>query len=148
MKNWSPKNPEYEKTIREKLKGQHFMHLMDFEILDIKAGSIRGQLSFETKHKQQFGFLHGGVTSTISDIVMGFAAYSLMPLDKGVVTANLNVNYFHPGKGPLIEAIGWVEKVGGKMVFCKAEIYNIEKTDRQLIAVAQSVMAVIDSKIH
>lgn len=146
MENFIPKNPDFEKTIREKLKGQHFMHLFDFEITAIESGKITGQLQFNKKHQQQFGFLHGGVTSTISDIVMGFAAYSLMPINKGVVTANLSVNYYHPGKGPLIEAIGWVEKVGGKMVFCKAEIFNISGNDRVLIASAQSVMAVIETK--
>lgn len=146
MKKFIPKNPNFEKTIREKLKGQHFMHLFGFEILTIEAGRIKGRLNFDQMHQQQFGFLHGGVTSTISDIVMGFAAYSLMPADKGVVTANLNVNYYHPGKGPTIEAIGWVEKVGGKMAFCKAEIYNIDGENRILIASAQSVMAVIEKK--
>jgi uncharacterized protein (TIGR00369 family) len=144
MKKFTPKNSNFEKTIREKLKGQHFMHLFGFEILNIEAGKITGQLSFDQIHQQQFGFLHGGVTSTISDIVMGFAAYSLMPSDKGVVTANLSVNYYHPGKGPTIEAVGWVEKVGRKMTFCKAEIFNVDGEDKVLIASAQSVMAVIE----
>ena len=123
MKSYTPRNKNFEKEIREKLKGQHFMHLMGFDITDIQAGRVEGEMSIETKHSQQYGYVHGGVTATILDITMGFAAYSLMPIGKGVVTANISVDYFHPGDGDTIIAVSEVEKPGSKMVFCTGKVF-------------------------
>jgi len=142
---FNPRNPNFKDTITEKLKGQHFMHLMGFNLTSIECGRVVGQMPFETKHMQQFGYLHGGATATILDITMGFAAYSLMPIGKGVVTANISIDYFHPGKGDKIIAIGTVEKSGAKMVFTSGKVYIETKGERQLIASARSVMAVVNS---
>lgn len=137
------KNPNFEKTIREKLKGQHFMHHIGFDLSRIEAGRIEGEMPLKQIHLQQFGFVHGGLTATLMDIVMGFAAYSLMPSDLGVVTANLSIDYLNPGEGESIKAIGEVEKMGSKLVFCTAKIYCLNKGVEVQIASARSIMAVV-----
>lgn len=147
MSTFQPKDQNFESKIRARLSGQHFMHLMGFDITSILAGEVTGEMKLEQKHLQQYGFVHGGVTATILDITMGFAAYSLMPLGKGVVTANISVDYLHPGDGDRIIAIGSVEKPGGKMVFTSGKVYIEKNGERKLIASARAVMAVIDSKI-
>ena len=147
MSIFQAKDQNFESKIRERLSGQHFMHLMGFNITTILAGEVTGEMKLEQKHLQQYGFVHGGVTATILDITMGFAAYSLMPLDKGVVTANISVDYLHPGDGDRIIAVGSVEKPGKKMVFTSGQVYIEKNGVRKLIASARAVMAVIESKI-
>ncbi|MFT7378620.1 MAG: hypothetical protein ACI8ZQ_000359 [Bacteroidia bacterium] len=147
MSTFQAKDQNFESKIRERLSGQHFMHLMGFNITTILAGEVTGEMKLEQKHLQQYGFVHGGVTATILDITMGFAAYSLMPLGKGVVTANISVDYLHPGDGDRIVAVGSVEKPGGKMVFTSGKVYIQKNGVRKLIASARAVMAVIESKI-
>ena len=147
MSIFQAKDQNFESKIRERLSGQHFMHLMGFNITTILAGEVTGEMKLEQKHLQQYGFVHGGVTATILDITMGFAAYSLMPLDKGVVTANISVDYLHPGDGDRIIAVGSVEKAGKKMVFTSGKVYIEKNGVRKLIASARAVMAVIESKI-
>jgi len=142
-----PRNPDFEANIRSKLKGQHFMHLMGFDLTKIEAGKITGEMSLKQDHMQQFGFVHGGVTATILDITMGFSAYSLCPKGFGTVTATISVDYFKPGEGERIIAIGKVEKPGKKMMFCTGEVYTETAGIRKLIATGKSVMAVIDSRI-
>lgn len=137
------KNQNFKENIREKLKGQHFMHLVGFDLTEIEAGLIKGEMPIEQKHLQQFGFVHGGVTSTLMDITMGFAAYSLVSQGEGVVTANLSVDYHHPGIGDSLLAVGKVEKPGSKMFFCSGELYAISNGESKLIATARSIMAVI-----
>ncbi|MDB9882902.1 PaaI family thioesterase [Bacteroidia bacterium] len=148
MSKFQPRNPEFESNIIERLKGQHFMHLMGFDLQSIKAGEIIGEMNLEQHHLQQFGYVHGGVTATILDITMGFAAFSLVPVGFGTVTANISVDYFHPGQGEKIMAIGKVEKAGKSMMFCTGEVYAINKNEKKLIATARSVMAVVDAKKH
>jgi len=145
MNDFQSKDLNFKKKIRQKLSGQHFMHLMGFDIIEIQAGKILGEMSLAQKHQQQYGFVHGGVTATILDITMGFAAYTLMPVGKGVVTANISVDYLNPGDGDKIIAIGEVEKPGGRMVFTVGKVYVEKEGIRTQIASARAVMAVIDN---
>ncbi len=140
---YKTRNPAFRELIEEKLKGQHFMRLTGFELTDINEGEIKGKLDIAQKHHQQNGFLHGGVISTMSDIVMGFAAFSLVPKDYHVVTAELKVSYFAPGIGEKAFAIGRVLKSGKKINFCEAEIYIENKGMRKRTAHATSTMASI-----
>ena len=139
-----PLNPNFKATIKQKLKGQHFMHLIGFDLTRIECGVVEGQINLENKHLQQFGFVHGGATSTILDITMGFAAYSLVPIEKGVVTANISIDFLNPGDGDKIIAIGEVEKAGNKLVFTRGSVFTEKDGKRKLIANARSVMAIID----
>ena len=73
------------------------MHHIGFSLTRIEPGQIEGEMDLPEFTRQQLGFLHGGVTATVADIVAGFAAYSLTPLDKHVVTADINIMYYKPG---------------------------------------------------
>lgn len=117
-------NPDYEADIREKLQRQFFMHLVGFEIDKIEPGKVTGMLKLEQKHLQQNYFVHGGVLATISDIVMGFAAYSLIPKGHGVVTIDLNISYLNPAMGDYLIVEGRVVKTGKSIVFCEADIWS------------------------
>ncbi|CAI8241511.1 MAG: 1,4-dihydroxy-2-naphthoyl-CoA hydrolase [Bacteroidia bacterium] len=141
---FQPLNPNFKATIKQKLKGQHFMHLIGFDLTRIEFGVVEGQMNLENKHLQQFGFVHGGATSTILDITMGFAAYSVVPIEKGVVTANISIDFLNPGDGDKIIAIGEVEKAGNKLVFTHGRVFTEKDGQRKLIATARSVMAIID----
>ncbi|MFC0610412.1 PaaI family thioesterase [Rufibacter quisquiliarum] len=121
------------------------MQLLGFEIETIEVGRIEGRLRLEEKHKQHKGFVHGGVTATLADIVMGFAAVSLVPADYHVVTADLRVSYLNPGVGEELVAKGWVLKQGRKLNFCEAEIFSIDGQGQEtLIAKASATMATIE----
>lgn len=140
---YKSRNPSFVALIEEKLKGQHFMRLMDFELTEINEGEIKGKLEIKQKHHQQNGFIHGGVISTMADIVMGFAAFSLVPNDFHVVTADLRVSYFSPGIGQKAYAHGRVLKSGKKLNFCEAEIIVENNGEQKVIAHATSTMASI-----
>ncbi len=136
-------NKNFKERIQKYLGGQHFMKLMNFELTVIEAGRTEGWLTISSDHKQQKGLLHGGVTATVADIVAGFAAYTLVPEDYHVVTAELKVSYLNPGLGDQLHAIGTVLKQGKKMNFCEAEVYTVTGEKRTLIAKATTTMAVI-----
>ena len=142
------RNPDFYAEIKERLKGQKFMHLMGFDLTEIEAGRIVGEMELDEIHLQQFGYVHGGVTATISDICMGFAAYSLVPKGFGTVTANISIDYFKPGQGEKIIAIGEVEKAGKSMMFCVGKVYTERNGQRTLISTSRSVMAVVDASNH
>jgi uncharacterized protein (TIGR00369 family) len=137
-------NPQFRDTVKEKLQRQFYMHLLGFEIDAIEIGRVEGYLALEEKHKQHKGFAHGGVTATLADIVMGFAAVTLVPADHHIVTVDLRVSYLNPGLGTKLIAKGWVIKQGRKLNFCEAEIFSEgEQVQQTLIAKASATMATL-----
>ncbi|MDW8347245.1 MAG: NUDIX domain-containing protein [Bacteroidia bacterium] len=137
-------NPDFKQRIQEVLKTQYFMKYIHFELTYIDAGYIEGWLTLQDIHKQGLGFLHGGVTATLCDIVTGFAAFSLVPQNQYVVTGDLKVSYLNPAVGPRIQAIGKVLKQGKMLTFCEAEIWNINENTKTLCAIANAIMVNMD----
>jgi uncharacterized protein (TIGR00369 family) len=137
-------NPDFKNTILEKLERQTFMDFIGFRVTNIAEGKIEGELTLKEEHKQQKGFVHGGLTATVADIVAGFAAVSLVPKGHHVVTVELKVTYLNPGVGDILLAKGWVLKQGRKMNFCEAEIYCKSGGEEPvLIAKATTTMAIL-----
>lgn len=142
------RNPQFEKRVRKFLEGQRFMHLIGFDLQVISEGRTEGWLTLEQKHQQQKGYAHGGLIATLADITAGFAAYTLVPEDHHVVTAEIKVSYFLPAVGQKLHAIGWVLKQGRKINFCEAEIWDVTEEEgkepqRRLIAKATTSMATV-----
>jgi uncharacterized protein (TIGR00369 family) len=131
-KGFQAKNPLFKEVILEKIERQFFMKLIGFDLVRIEEGFIEGRLPLEEKHLQQNFFVHGGVMSTVADIVMGFAAFSLVEKGRGVVTADLRVSYLNPGQGVELIAKGWVEKPGSRLHFCSAEIWVVDENGKEL----------------
>ena len=125
------------------MEGQEFMRLLEIDLIEIEEGKTRATLKVQKKHKQQNGFLHGGVVSTLADVVMGFAAFSLVPHDHHVVTGDLRISFLSPSLSENVYAKGWVLKPGKKLHFCEAEIWEENSDSNKLIAKASSSMAVI-----
>ena len=137
-------NPDFKRTIQERLQRQSFLNELGFEITNIAEGLITGQLILQARHLQHNGFVHGGVTATVSDTVAGLAALSLVPAGHHVVTAELKISYFHPGQGEVLEARGWVLKQGRKLNFCEAEVFCKKgSAPALLIAKASATMAIL-----
>lgn len=146
MQEFRPKNPNYKEVIEDKLSRQYFMKHIGFELTNIEPGLVEGVLLLQQIHKQQNEVLHGGVTATLSDIVAGFAAFSLVKEHQHVVTADIRISYFKPGIGKSIYAKGTVVKPGSRFHFCESEVYSVsDKGARLLIAKSSSTMAVLDS---
>lgn len=136
-------NPAYKSRVEKFLERQHFMKLVGFELNVIKEGRTEGVLDLALHHQQQTGLVHGGVTATLADIVAGFAAYTVVPEDQHVVTGEIKISYFAPGRGEKLHAIGWVVKQGKKMNFCESEVWGIRGEERTLIAKATTTMVTL-----
>lgn len=134
------RNPKYKERIERYLERQFFMKHLGFELDEIKPGETSGFLKIEEIHKQQKGLLHGGVITTVADIVAGFAAYTLVPEEYNVVTGEIKVSFLNPGLTDKIYARGWVLKSGKKLSFCEAEVWEVLNDEKRLLAKATTSM--------
>lgn len=119
------------------------------ELTTIEAGYVVAEIDLENFHKQQIGYVHGGVTATIADVAAGFAGFTLVASDEHTVTAEIKVSYFSSGiirAGGKLRAIGRVVRPGNALHFCEADVFWIENNEEKLIARATTTMAVIRPK--
>jgi uncharacterized protein (TIGR00369 family) len=138
-----PQETGFVEMVKDKIGGNHFTNFIGFTIHTIEAGLIEGSLDLQQHHLQQMEFVHGGVTATLSDIVAGFSAYTLVKKGQGVVTVELKVSYLNPGLGEKLTAKGYVIKAGSKLFFCESEIYAVRGNTSTLIAKASATMALV-----
>ncbi|MEX0967739.1 MAG: PaaI family thioesterase [Bacteroidia bacterium] len=144
QRRFKSRNPEFRALIARKLEGQEFMRHIGFELTEINEAYIEGEVGLHKFLQQQDGMVHGGVTATLADIVCGFAAFSLVEPHQCVVTADLKISYFSPGRGVKVKARGWVVKPGKKLHFCEGEVLVVDaEGGEQVIAKASAIMAVL-----
>lgn len=141
----TPAEPDFVKMVEEKIEGNHFMHYVGYKITNIGAGSIEAELELQPHHRQQMGFMHGGVTATLADVVSGFAAFTLVKRGQGVVTVDLKISYLNPGAWDKVYAKGYVIKTGRMLHFCEAELWMIKEDGERIdIAKSSAVMATVE----
>jgi len=85
-----------------------------------------------------------GSISTIVDTACGYAALTLMPEDKAVLTSEFKINLLAPALGTHFEAEGRVLRAGKRVHVVQGEAYAINGEGRKQIAVMLATMMVIE----
>jgi uncharacterized protein (TIGR00369 family) len=131
--------------LTERLKNNHFIAHMGLMLEDVDDGYAEMSLDIETHHLQQNGFMHGGVTATLCDVVTGIAAYTTVNEEKNVVTADLKVSYLNPSTSSKVLGVGRVVKAGKFLIFCEGQVFDLfEDGSKVLVATCTSIMASVD----
>jgi len=95
------------------------------------------------EQRQYSGVTHGGVLAALADTIAGFAAYTMTPLDKDVLTAELKISFLRAAWGYELIARGFVIKPGRRLHFCECEIY----CDDKLVGKASGTFCVVESQV-
>lgn len=137
-------NPAWRERLEPLLKGQHFMQLLGLRLTVIEPGYVEAELDIQPVQRQALGFLHGGVTATICDIVAGVAAFNLIRADQHVVTGEIKISYLNPGIGNKVRAVGRVIKQGRMISFCEADVFVEGNGTTVHVARASTSMVIIE----
>lgn len=84
--------------------------------------------------------VHGGITATILDTVMGSAANIILPEGYGAVTNQLNIHYIAPGIGDKIYSKAEIIHHGSKTIVVSGEAF---RSDGKKIAYATGTFFII-----
>lgn len=121
-----------------------FNHYLGIEIEQLDEESCTAVLKIRPElYNSIEGVVHGGVTSTLADVAMGYAA---APHTDGVqqcVTVESKINYLSPARGEYLKAQSKVIKRGGKIIIMEA---HITTDDGTLVAIALGTYARVGSK--
>jgi uncharacterized protein (TIGR00369 family) len=118
-------DPAREERIRESIGRQTLLTTLGITTAEIGPGRVALDLPFRADLCQQNGFVHAGAITTAADSACGYAALTLQPEDRDVLTVEFKVNLLRPAVGDLFRATGTVVRAGRTITVCSAEVVAV-----------------------
>src|SRR5215471_17411186 len=113
-----PADPNFESRVRESFSRQTLMETIGARITGMAPGEIEITMPMRAGLSQQGGFVHAGIITAIVDSACGYAALSLTPANREVLTIEYKVNFLSPAIGELFVARGRVTRAGKTIAVC------------------------------
>lgn len=135
---------DYEARVRASFARQKVMAALGAELTVVMPGTVEIEMPYSAELTQQHGFLHAGIISTALDSACGFAAFSMMPDNAGVLTIEFKVNLLAPGKGERFLFRGSVTKPGRTIIVADGQAYAFaDDGEAKLIATMTGTMMTV-----
>lgn len=130
--------------IAESFAKQGLMTTLAAVLETVEPGRVTIRLPFAPAISQQHGFAHAGAIASIVDTACGYAALTLMPADKAVLTSEFKINLLAPAAGTHFMAEGRVLRAGRRVHVVQGEAFAFQGDSRKQIAVMLATMMVIE----
>jgi uncharacterized protein (TIGR00369 family) len=143
MTRFTPRRPDWEQAVRDSFARQGIMGHIGATLTEVRPGHCRIELPYAENLSQQHGFFHAGVLSTIVDSAGGYAGFSLMGENEGVLTVEFKVNLMAPADGEKLIAVGDVVKAGRTLTVCTGEVHVVKGGREKLCALMQQTLMCI-----
>ena len=131
---FQPADDAFAQRVRDSFDKQGIMAHIGARLGEVRPGYCEIELPYSDAVSQQHGFFHGGVVGTIADSAGGYAAYSLMGADDGVLTVEYKLNLMAPADGDGLIARGYVVRPGRTLTVSRADVMVVK--DGQPVACA------------
>lgn len=146
MPDFLPPDPMFESRVRASFARQQVMHTLGASLTLVAPGVVEIALPFHRDLTQQHGFLHAGIIGTILDSACGYAAFSLMPTDKAVLSVEYKINLLAPAKGQNFIAKAQVIKTGRNLTVCTGEAFAYDQEKSKLVATMTATMMAVPER--
>ena len=123
-----------EERVRASFEKQGLMRLLGAEVVEAGEGRCVIEIPFHEDLTQQERFFHGAVTGAIADTAGGYAALTLAPPDREVLTVEYKVNFLAPAWGEKLVARSEVLSAGRRLFVCSAEVVAVERGEQHACA--------------
>lgn len=121
---------------------QGFMRSIGAVLSSVEPGAVTLTCEANSRLTQQHGLIHGGVIASLADVACGYAALSLMPETKEVLTVEFKINFVRPAGTPKIIAVAKVVQSGRILTVCEATVFESSQT--KMIAKMTATMMAVD----
>lgn len=126
--------------VRRSFERQGLMRLLGAKVTDAGEGTCTIEVPFSEAATQQERYFHGAVIGAAGDNAGGYAALTLAPPDREVLTVEYKVNFLSPASGEKLVARGEVVTAGRRLFVCRAEVSVVTGDgERVCAAVLQTV---------
>ena len=140
----SPADPNYEARVRASFAKQQFMATLGASLTTVQPGEVSIELPFRADLTQQHGFLHAGVVTSVIDSACGYAALTLMPPDRAVLSVEFKVNLIAPAQGAMFQARGRVVRAGRTLTVCTGDLRVVGS--ESVVAMMQATMMAVEGR--
>jgi uncharacterized protein (TIGR00369 family) len=123
-----------EERVRRSFSNQAFMSTLGAELTVVGEGAVEIRLPFSAKLTQQHGYLHAGAVTAVLDSACGYAALSLAPDDRDVLTVEFKQNLLAPAAGEVLVARAQVKRAGKTLTVCAADAFAITGSKEKIVA--------------
>ncbi|NQU60282.1 MAG: PaaI family thioesterase [Rhodospirillales bacterium] len=144
MTDFKTKDSDFAERVQKSFDAQGVMGHIGAKLRSIEPGMCEIELPYSDAVSQQHGFFHGGVVGTIADSAGGYAAFSLMDGDDGILTVEYKLNLMAPADGDLLIARGHVIRPGKTLTVTRADVAVIKDgRETPCAAMQQTLMRIV-----
>ncbi len=127
----------FEARVRDSFSRGAILKVLETEMARCEPGFVELRQPVTPVALQHHGYVHGGVISTLMDIVGGHAAQTLMGAEDSVLTVEFKINMLAPGDGETLRAEGHVVRPGKRITVCRMDLYAVKDGIESLICIGQ-----------
>jgi uncharacterized protein (TIGR00369 family) len=131
--------------IRQSFDRQGFMHTLGAALESVESGTVTIACGFDERLTQQHGLLHGGLLASLADVACGYAALSVMPADREVLTVEFKINFLEPAKTDGVIAVGQVVQAGRTLTVCEGTVFDVSR--KRILARMTATMMAVDATL-
>ena len=132
--------------VRDSFALQGAMATLQAQITHLAAGEVDISFDWAAGLTQQHGYIHAGMLSTALDSACGYAGFSLMPADAGVLTIEFKSNLLAPAQGQRFRCEGRVLKPGRTIIVAEGRAYAIDGAKEKLCATMQCTLMAVQGR--
>lgn len=136
----------WESRVRSSFAKQGLMRTFGAKLVSVSRGRVEIELRPCAAIAQQHGFVHAGAVSAIADTAAGYAALSLMPLNRGVLTTEFKINLLAPATGHTLVARGEVVKAGRTLTVAQTEVFAKSDEGSKLVALLTATLMAVEGR--
>jgi uncharacterized protein (TIGR00369 family) len=137
---FTPQDPDFEQRVRDSFASQPAMETLGARLTRVAPGEVDIELPFRAGLTQQNGFIHAGILSAVLDSACGYAAFTLMPADAGVLSIEFKVNLLAPAEGERFLIRGRVVRAGRTISVCTGDAYAVREGRERHVATMTGTM--------
>jgi uncharacterized protein (TIGR00369 family) len=119
---------------------QPLMTTLGVTLVRVADGEVELHMPFQPALTQHGGVLHAGVVTAIVDSACGFAAATLLPAGRSIVSVEFKLNLLAPAAGDAVHAIGRVIRAGRTLTVCAGDVWAVRGDTRTHVALMQATM--------
>ncbi|MDP6175075.1 MAG: PaaI family thioesterase [Rhodospirillales bacterium] len=140
ISDFTVRDPNFAERVQKSFGAQGVMGHIGARMVAVRPGYCEIELPYSDSVSQQHGFFHGGIIGTIADSAGGYAAFSMMDAEDGVLTVEYKLNLMAPAVGVRLLARGQVLRPGRTLTVTRAEVSVFKDGHETVCAAMQQTM--------
>lgn len=134
--------------VRDSFALQGAMSTLGAQLTHLAPGAVDISFDWAPGLTQQHGFIHAGILATVLDSACGYAAFTLMPADAGVLSIEFKVNLLAPADGEVIRVRGRVVRAGRTISVCTADAFAVRDGQERHVTTMTATMMTVTGRAN